>query len=130
MSTLKKPNLGAQTGRGLGAFISVRANRRRVGISEEAVERLGIERDEHFLRIAFDPTYWPLVGAVEERTAQKEPLIRDAEPGTVANSKVMCQHLLKVLDYEPDGNVRFQFTGGTVIDEDGTTLHRLDVPEQ
>jgi len=128
MPDLRRPNLESKrTGRG-ESYVTVYSNRSDVGISEAAFCDLGASGD-HYLHLAFDRTWAPFVGAVEEQTPQQEPTIQ--ESNLKVTSSLMCQQLLSLIDGNtPDGSVRFYFDGKTIQDEKtGATLHRLEVPE-
>jgi hypothetical protein len=128
--TLKRPNLQSDRGTSRGAFVTVHADRTAVGISKAAEERLGV-KEETYLHLAFDRTWTPYIGVVEEQTAQSEPPIIMNGSTTKANASLLCRQLLKVVDGEaPDGSVRFYLSSETIEDEKtGATLHRLEVPE-
>lgn len=127
MTELKRPNLHSQRATTGAAFVTVYANRSDVGISQAAFERMDAS-DDHYLHLAFDPTWAPYVGAVAERTPQQEPAVQASN--LKVTSSLMCQQLVSVVDGEvPQGSIRFYFSGDDLQDQKtGATLYRLRVP--
>lgn len=131
MPTLKRPDLDPRRGYYADAFLSVYTSRIDLGMSKSARKVLDADTDE-FLHLAFDRTYAPYVGVINERTSQQEPRIRRCGSSIQISSARMCRELLKVVDGEvpDDKTLRFYFDDKTITDDKtGATLHRLEVPE-
>jgi len=127
--TFKKPNLESTNGAWSKAFISIRANRNTVGVSQGAIREMEITDGDHF-HLAFDRTGHPWVGVVQQQTEQREPRIKFHDTsGCEIDSRLLVRHLLNTLDEEPDGCFRFYFDGETADDpQTGATLYKLDLP--
>jgi hypothetical protein len=129
MPTFQKPNLEASRGDSRDAFISVRSNRRTLGISAPAREALEAEAGD-YVHFALDTTYRPWIGITEEPTGQGEPTIHYGDPGYDISSTLLCRQLSKLLDGEPDGVIRFPLSNESELDEEtGIVMHRLEVPD-
>lgn len=129
MPNFRKPNLKASRGDSRDAFISVRSNRRTLGISAPAREALGAEADD-YVHFALDSTYRPWIGVTGNPTDQGEPTIHYGDPVYNISSTLLCRQLLKLLDEQPDGVVRFPLSNESELDEEtGIVMHRLEVPD-
>lgn len=126
--TFQKPNLVAKTGGGIKPYISVHSDRQVLSISRRPREVMEAEPGD-FVHLAIDRTGTPWIGIVDSPTEQGEPKIHKNGKGISINSTLMARHLVERLDEEPEGAVRFYFTGDTTEDPDTeATLHKLNVP--
>jgi len=127
--TFQRPNLEAKAGTGSRAFISVRSNRDTIGISQGAINRMGLEEGD-YLHLALDRTGTPWIGVLPEPTGQGEPRVQfTKESGTEVSSRLLVRHLIERLDEDPGGCIRFFFDGETTEDpEIDATLYKLTTP--